>query len=258
MGEPIRILLLGGTAEARALAHRLAHDARVQITLSLAGSTRRPAKAPVPVRMGGFGGVDGLAAYLKRSGIELVVDATHPFAARISEHAASACMQAGIPRLLLARPAWMPRSRDDWIEVADLESAARALAELRVRRVFLSVGRREIAAFSQLPEKWFLIRLIDPPTEALPIPDYELVLARGPFDERKERHLLAHHAIDVVVSKNSGGEATYAKIAAARRLGLPVVMVQRPRMPDSECVGTVEDALTWVGAHVAEHKRDSI
>lgn len=250
MSDGRRILLLGGTGEATLLAHRLADELGLRATLSLAGRTRRPASVPGPVRVGGFGGIDGLVAFVRREGIELVVDATHPFAARISANAAAACARAGIPRLLLVRPAWRRQAGDRWIAASNLARAAAALRELRARRVFLSVGRQELAAFADLSRVWFLVRLIEAPQAALPLPRHEIVVGRGPFERADERRLLARRRIDAVVSKNSGGEATYAKIAAARALGLPVVMVARPPLPAGERVPTVDAALEWIAARL--------
>ncbi|MFQ5775635.1 MAG: cobalt-precorrin-6A reductase [Kiloniellaceae bacterium] len=247
MAEPTRILILGGTGEAAALAMRLARHPDLAVITSLAGRTRAPPALPGEVRRGGFGGPAGLARFLRERAIELVVDATHPFAAAISDNAAEACRAAGVPRLMLARPAWRPQPNDRWIRVADPEAAAAALPELG-RRVFLSTGRRDLEAFSALPGIWFLVRLIDEPDSPLPLDDYTLVLGRGPFPTEQEIALMQEHGIAVLVSKNSGGLATYGKIEAARRLGLPVVMIERPDLPESERVRSVDEAAAWVEA----------
>jgi precorrin-6A/cobalt-precorrin-6A reductase len=245
MGEPTRILILGGTAEAAGLARAFAENPRVAAITSLAGRTRAPASVPGELRVGGFGGADALADYLTDKAIDLVVDATHPFAAQISRNAAQACDAAGVPRLLLARPAWSPLPGDDWRPAKDTEAAAAALPELG-RRAFLAIGRQELAAFAGLNDCWFLVRLVEAPEVPPPLTDYHLVLGRGPFVVEEEVALLREHRIDVVVSKNSGGTGAGAKIAAARELELPVVMIARPPVPESETAESVEAALAWI------------
>ena len=246
-GSP-RLLILGGTAEARTLAENLARDG-IPAILSLAGRTRLPAEVPAHVRVGGFGGADGMAAYLREAAIGAVVDATHPFAAAISRHAAEACAALAVPRLLLMRPAWEPMPADRWIVVDDLDQAASEVGKHGTRaflRAFLTVGRQELAPFAACRDLWFLIRMIDPPEESLPVRHHELILARGPFSEADEISLLRRHRIDVLITKNSGGSATYAKIAAARACGLPVIMVRRPEPPAGARVDTVDAAVAWV------------
>ncbi len=250
MAEPAKVLILGGTAEAAALARALAEDARVAVTTSLAGRTRAPAELPGAVRRGGFGDAVALADYLKRHGIDLLVDATHPFAARISRNAAQACAAAGVPRLVLARAPWTAREGDRWVPVPDAEAAAGELPG-RGRRVFLTIGRQELAAFTGLDAVWFLVRLVEPPEDPIPLEDYHLVLGRGPFSLAQETALLREHAVEALVSKNSGGPSTYAKIEAARALGLPVVMVERPALPDGETVESVAATLAWIEPRLA-------
>ncbi len=245
MAEPAKVLILGGTAEAATLARALAEDARVATTTSLAGRTRAPAELPGAVRSGGFGGAQALADYLKSHGIDLLVDATHPFAARISRNAAQACAAAGVPRLVLTRARWTVRDGDRWTPVPDTEAAATALPGLG-RRVFLTIGRQELGAFTGLDAVWFLVRLVEPPEDPIPLEDFRLVLGRGPFALAQETALLRAHGIEVVVSKNSGGAGTYAKIEAARALDLPVVMVERPALPEGEAVESVAAALAWI------------
>ena len=244
-----RVLLLGGTREAVELARALARSPCVETTYSLAGRTRRPASVPVPVRTGGFGGPDGLATYLRDERIDLVVDATHPYAATMSAHAALACDRESVPRLVLHRPPWAPELRDRWVEVADTESAARALAGLG-QRVLLTVGSRGLEPFSAVPGVSFIVRAVEPPAAALDPARFEVVLARGPFDFESECRLLESRAIDVVVAKNSGGAAARAKLEAARVLGLPVVMIERPPPPPGERVETVAAAAAWIAAHI--------
>ena len=244
-----RILLLGGTGDSRELAERLAGRDDVEVVSSLAGRTEQPASLPGGLRVGGFGGVAALANYLRDEGIDLVIDATHPYAARISANAAAACRESGTPRLHLARPPWREEAGDRWIRVADAEAAAKALPG-HAERVFLAVGRGELDAFAGLPGIWFLVRTVDAPREKLPLENYEVVLGRGPFEQNGERALFALHGIQALVTKNSGGEATYAKIAVARELGLPVVMIERPPHEAEEAVGSADEALRWIDAQL--------
>jgi precorrin-6A/cobalt-precorrin-6A reductase len=239
------ILILGGTAEARQLAARLAGRSDLAVTLSLAGRTATPAAQPVPVRTGGFGGPDGLAAYLRAEHIDFLIDATHPYAVAISTHAAEAAGRAGVRLLALRRPAWTAVAGDRWTDVHSIEHAIRALGE-RPRRVFLAIGRKDIHAFAPAPQHSYLIRSVDPVTPALAVPKAEYIVARGPFAEADERALLERHDIDAVVAKNSGGTATYGKIAAARALGIEVVMLRRLPLPPAPAVEDVDDALAWL------------
>jgi len=240
-----KLLLLGGTGEATALAARLADDARIETITSLAGRTRAPAAIASEVRTGGFGGADGLSAYLTEYKIDILIDATHPYAARMPHIAAEACGRTGVPRLRLLRPPWAPVEGDRWIAAADLAAAAAALPGL-ARRVFLTTGQRDLEVFAPLADTWFLVRLIEPPAETLPLAHHEIRLARGPFRIENEIALMREHDIEAVVSKNSGGEATYGKIAAARTLDLPVVMVDRPVQPDGETADTIDACLAWL------------
>ena len=242
---PLRILLLGGTGDSRALADKLSEVEGVDVVTSLAGRTEQPASIPGTLRIGGFGGSAALAGYLKDQRIDLLVDATHPFAARISDNAEAACRLTGTPRLVLARPPWQPVAGDTWIHVGDAAAAAAALPGL-AKRVFISVGRQELAAFADLKGIRFLVRVIDPPRNGLPLENYEVVLGRGPFDEAGELALFRAHGIEALVTKNSGGEATYAKIAVARQLGLPVVMIDRPAGKAQETAGSVAEALASI------------
>lgn len=232
-----RILILGGTTEARQLAGMLA--ARASVTLSLAGRTESPVAQGVPVRSGGFGGAEGLAIHLRETGTDLLIDATHPYAAQISANAAQAARATGVPILALRRPGWEPVEGDSWTRVDTVGDAVRALGPAP-RRVFLALGRQEVAAFEAAPQHHYLIRSVDTVEPKLAVPDANYLLARGPFREIEERALLEKHHIEIVVSKNSGGEATYGKIAAARTLGIEVVMVRRPDLPDVPSAETVE------------------
>ena len=248
----MRILILGGTTEASALSALLAADARFAPTLSLAGRTRSPRLPAIPCRIGGFGGAAGLQRWLIEQNIAAVIDATHPYAARISVNAVAAAAGANVPLGSLLRPSWRPVAGDDWREVAAPFDAAAAIGAAP-RRVFLSVGRLELPAFRAAPQHHYLARTIDPIDDAQLPPDLTVIHGRGPFAIDDEMQLLQQHAITVVVSKNSGGTATYAKIAAARRLGLPVVMIARPDKPAGHALTDAEDAMRWLvmlhGAH---------
>ncbi|PWC29938.1 cobalt-precorrin-6A reductase [Teichococcus aestuarii] len=248
----MRVLLLGGTTEARALARALAGDARFRATLSLAGATRAPLPQPLPARVGGFGGVAGLVAYLRAEGIAALVDATHPFAAQMTRHAAAAAALAGVALLRVERPAWSAGPGDDWREFPDMPAIAAALGEAP-RRVWLTVGQKELAPFRAAPQHDYLIRSVDPPApESLP-PRATVLAATGPFTLEGERALLRAHRIGVLVSKNSGGSATEAKLQAAREAGLPVLLLARPPAPEGlRAVPDAEAALAWLHGLRAE------
>jgi precorrin-6A/cobalt-precorrin-6A reductase len=237
------LLILGGTAEAVDLAAACATRSNVEVISSLAGRTRMPVLPPGEVRIGGFGGAEGLARFLVERGIDVVIDATHPFAAQMSAHAERACREARVPRLRLLRPPWVPVPGDRWIEVASLAEAARRLPDL-ARRVFLTIGRRDLRPFVQL-DLWFLVRTIEAPG-VLPLRQGHWLARRGPFAVEDEIALLQTHAIEALVTKASGGGATYAKLVAARQLGLPVLMIRRPSPPHGPVVGSVAAALAWL------------
>ncbi|MER8863552.1 cobalt-precorrin-6A reductase [Mesorhizobium sp. M0751] len=247
-----RILILGGTTEARQLAGKLAARADISVMLSLAGSTESPVAQGVPVRVGGFGGAGGLAAYLRQNKIDLLIDATHPYAARISANAAEAARMTGVPIVALRRPGWDPAEGDRWMLVDRVASAVTALGSVP-RRVFLALGRQEVPAFEAAPQHHYLIRSVDPVEPRLAVPDATYLLARGPFHEADERALLESRGIEVVVSKNSGGEATYGKIAAARALGIEVVMIRRPALPDVASTETIESLAAMVDHFLVSH-----
>lgn len=237
------ILVLGGTAEARELAGAL-DGAGVRVVSSLAGRVRRPRLPRGEVRIGGFGGPHALADWLRRHRVAAVVDATHPFAERISASAAQACPAAGVPLLRLERPGWTERPGDRWHRAGDLEAAAAIVPDLG-RRVLLTTGRQGLSAFAAVGAAWFLVRCVDPPQPPLP-PHHELLLDRGPYTLAGELALIDRHAIDLVVTKDSGGSLTEAKLDAARQRGLPVVVVDRPPRPDVPAVATVDAALAWL------------
>jgi precorrin-6A/cobalt-precorrin-6A reductase len=240
----MRVLILAGTREAGALAEACAARPGLEAISSLAGRTRAPRALPGEVRVGGFGGAEGLARFLRARAIDRLIDASHPFAEQIGRHAERACRMTGVPRLRLLRPPWQRRADDLWVAVADLAEAARRLPEFG-RRAFLTVGHRDLGAFAGLADVWFLVRTIEVPAR-LPLQRALWLQGRGPFPLEAELALLRDHAIDVLVTKASGGEATYAKLAAARRLGLPVIMVRRPPPPPGPVVATVAEALDWL------------
>jgi precorrin-6A/cobalt-precorrin-6A reductase len=239
-----RILILGGTGEAAELAEHLEVRTDLAVVSSLAGRVSQPRLPRGIVRVGGFGGVDGLISYLKEERIAAVVDATHPFAVRISHNAEAACAQLRLPMIAFVRPPWIKVKDDLWHNVPDFRSAA-SLVDSRKSRVFLSIGRQELGSFAHCNEAWFLIRAIEEPTERLPL-HHLVLLQRGPFDLEDERCLMRDHSIDTVVSKNSGGEATYSKIEAARSLGIPVVMIKRPTKHTAQFVESIDDVLVEI------------
>jgi precorrin-6A/cobalt-precorrin-6A reductase len=251
--SPLRILLLGGTTEAASLAARFAHEKSVAATLSLAGRTANPVASPLAVRIGGFGGIEGLSDYLKREKIDLLVDATHPFAARISSNAIAACNGVNIPLLAIERPPWTLVTGDDWVQHDSIDAAIAALP-LEPQDVFSGLGRRSIAALSKAPQHRYLIRVVDA-IEAPPgLPHAKIIAARGPFRAEEDSRLFEHHGIRYVLAKNAGGSAAYAKIEAARKLGIKVHMVRRPVIASRSTVASVEDVMTWITTH---HRRRS-
>jgi precorrin-6A/cobalt-precorrin-6A reductase len=240
-----RILILGGTAEARQLAQELAGREDFTVTLSLAGRTAAPAPQGVPVRVGGFGGSKGLAKYLAAERINVLIDATHPYAATMSDSAARAVQLIDVRLLALRRPPWVAVAGDRWTEVADAQHAVTALGQ-DPQHVFLTLGRQELGPFRQAPQHHYLIRSVDPISPPLAVPHATYLTARGPFTEADDLALLKEHSIDAVVSKNSGGPATYSKIAAARALGIEVIMITRPQLPEMPSVDTIEAVLDWL------------
>ncbi len=232
------------------LAERLVSRPDLDVTLSLAGRTAAPARQPVPVRSGGFGGVAGLADYLVSKRVNALIDATHPYASTISANAVTAAHQANVPFVALRRPPWTAIAGDRWLEVGDAREAVQALGQTP-RRVFVALGRQELAPFADAPQHHYLIRSVDPVDPPLPLPHVTYVTGRGPFSESDDRALMTAHRIDVVVAKNSGGGATYGKIAAARTLGVEVIMLRRPPVPDAPAVATIDDALAWLAHALA-------
>ncbi|WP_093451394.1 cobalt-precorrin-6A reductase [Sphingomonas sp. YR710] len=236
------ILILGGTTEARLLAGRLGAQADVAVTLSLAGRTRMPVTMPVPVVSGGFGGADGLARWLVERRIDLLIDATHPFAAIMSRNAAEASRQSGVRMIALRRPAWERRPGDRWTDAADPAGAIAALGP-NPRRVFLALGRQEAHAANAAPWHDYLVRSVEPIEPRLTVPSARYILDRGPFAQADDLALLRDNGIDAIIAKNSGGAASYGKIAAAHDLGIEVILVARPPAPDVPTLGTVDEAV---------------
>jgi precorrin-6A/cobalt-precorrin-6A reductase len=239
----VRILILGGTGEARELAAELV-AAGVNVLSSLAGRVREPRLPDGPVRVGGFGGADGLAAFLRAERITTVIDATHPFAGTITANAVRAAARAGLPLLVVRRPPWA--ADPSWQSAADMHAAAAAVRAWPGESVFLTTGRRDLAVFAPDDRHRFLVRAVDPPQGPVP-PRMTLILDRGPYTVGRESALMSEHAVGLLVTKNSGGPMTEAKLCAARDLGVRVVMVQRPPLPGgADAVTTVAEAVRWV------------
>jgi precorrin-6A/cobalt-precorrin-6A reductase len=241
--EP-NLLILAGTTEATALARAVAERGLAGV-VSFAGRVERPLRQPLPQRIGGFGGVDGLICFLREESITHVIDATHPFAVQMSRNAVAACARVGVPLLALTRPEWQAVPGDWWQHVPDIAGAVAALDRPRAT-VMLAVGRMHLADFAPNPQHRYLLRLVDPPKGPLPFPDAEVLVDRGPFAEAADRALMERHGIEIVVSKNAGGTGAYAKIAAARALGLPVVMINRPTPPARREVHDVAQIFDWL------------
>lgn len=243
----MKVLVLGGTGEARELAAALADDPRFDAVSSLAGRVRDPRVPEGEVRIGGFGGPAGLASWLHEHGTDVLVAATHPFAQRMTASAVEAAGTAGIPLLVLRRPGWSPEPGDDWRWVPSMPAAAEALRGVG-RRVFLTTGRQDVSAFAGLDGHRFLLRCVDPPEPPLPR-QLEVLLDRGPYTVDGELELLRSHDVDALVTKDSGGGMTSAKLLAARRLALPVIVVRRPEPPAAPLVETPRAAMAWLEAH---------
>lgn len=240
----MRVLLLGGTTEASQMARTLA-QAGVDAVFSYAGRTASPVAQPLPTRVGGFGGVEGLHAYLNAEGITHVIDATHPFAAGMSRNAHAACGQAGLPLIRLERPAWVAGKGDRWTLLPDIESIPAALPDTP-STVFLAIGKQHIGLFACKPQHHYLLRLVDAPEGPLPLPQSSVVLARGPFDVAGDTALMRSHGITHVVAKNSGGSGAAAKLDAARALGLPVLMAERPILPGDTVASSGTEVMRWL------------
>jgi precorrin-6A/cobalt-precorrin-6A reductase len=242
------VLILGGTSEAAALDQHLAAQAPdIRAIVSLAGHTVDPRPLNLPVRIGGFGGIEGLRRYLNDEGIVAVIDATHPFASIMPFHAQAACLAENVPLLAIRRKPWQAHPGDRWHCVPAMADAVAALGE-EPKRVFLTIGRLELPIFANAPRHHYLVRVIEPIGDRLPLHHVKVVQQRGPFGADDEIDLMRREGIEVLVSKNSGGDATSGKLVAARRLGLPVIMVERPRKPDVETVEHIDQVLPWLVA----------
>ena len=240
----MRALVLGGTGDANQLAAALAR-ANIDAIYSYAGRTQIPLGHALPTRIGGFGGASGLADFIREARITHVIDATHPFAAEMSRHAVEACTAAATPLLALERAPWTRTADDRWIEVADIAAAVAALPDAPTR-VFLAIGRQHLAPFVAKPQHAYTLRLVDAPDGALPLPDAEVVVSRGPFTREDDRELMQTRGIAWLVARNAGGDGARAKIDAARELKLPVIMIARPELPERPRVERVEDVLAWL------------
>jgi precorrin-6A/cobalt-precorrin-6A reductase len=239
-----RILLLGGTTEAGLMAQAIA-KAGLAGVYSYAGRTEAPMGQPIHMRVGGFGGVAGLRAYLVAEGISHVIDATHPFAAQMSGNAVAACAAQAVPLIALERAPWVAGEDDRWTPVADLAAAVDALAG-PPKRVFLAIGRQHLDPFAAQPQHRYLLRLVDAPSGPLPLPLADVVVARGPFDVKTDTALMQQHGTEIVVAKNAGGKGAVAKIVAARALELPVVMIERPALPERRVARSVAEVMAWL------------
>jgi precorrin-6A/cobalt-precorrin-6A reductase len=243
----MRVLLLGGTTEASAAARALA-EAHVDAVFSYAGRTNTPVSQPLPTRVGGFGGADGLMRYLLADRITHVIDATHPFAAGMSVNAVAACTQASVPLIRLQRPAWVSGAGDNWTKVPSINDIPAALPDTPAR-VFLAIGKQQIALFASKPQHHYLLRLVDAPSAPLPLPQTTVIQSRGPFDTAGDIALMRDHQITHVVAKNAGGSGARAKLDAARTLQLPVIMADRPILPPARLAGTVSEVMIWLDRH---------
>ncbi|TFW57765.1 cobalt-precorrin-6A reductase [Bradyrhizobium sp. MOS001] len=239
-----RALILGGTADASLLAAEIAR-AGIDAVYSYGGRTRAPADQPLPTRIGGFGGVSGLADYIRRERITHAIDATHPFAAEMSRHAVQACAQTGTPLIALERAPWTKAPGDTWIEVADVTAALAALPETPAK-MFLAIGRQHIAPFASKPQHTYTLRFVDPPEAPLPFAA-DVIVSRGPFTFDGELEMMRTRGIAWIVARNSGGDGARAKIDAARMLGLPVIMIARPKLPERLRVESVAEIMQWLG-----------
>ncbi|QAU47899.1 cobalt-precorrin-6A reductase [Bradyrhizobium guangzhouense] len=239
-----RALILGGIADASLLAAEIAR-AGIDAVYSYGGRTRAPADQPLPTRIGGFGGVSGLVDYIRGEGVTHVIDATHPFAAEMSRHAIAACAETGTPLIALERAPWRRAPGDIWIEVDDVNAAAAALPEAPAN-VFLAIGRQHIAPFAARPQHAYTLRFVDPPEAPLPFAG-DVIVSRGPFTLDGELAMMRARGIAWIVARNSGGDGAYAKIDAARKLGLPVIMISRPQLPERSRVESVTDVMQWLG-----------
>jgi precorrin-6A/cobalt-precorrin-6A reductase len=239
-----RALILGGTGDANQLAAALAR-ANIDAIYSYAGRTQIPLGHALPTRIGGFGGANGLADFIREARITHVIDATHPFAAEMSRHAVEASKIASVPLIALERAPWTQAAGDRWTDVRDIDAAVSALPDLQTR-VFLAIGRQHLAPFAGRPQHAYLLRFVDAPGEMLPLPDAEVIVSRGPFTREGDLDLMRTRHIELLVARNSGGAGARAKIDAARELGLPIIMIARPDLPERPRADSVEEVLAWL------------
>ncbi|MFT5511334.1 MAG: precorrin-6A/cobalt-precorrin-6A reductase [Hyphomicrobiaceae bacterium] len=239
------LLILGGTTEASQLARAVA-DQGIAATLSYAGRVERPRPQPVDQRVGGFGGIAGLIAYIKAEQISHVIDATHPFAEQMSRNAVAACDATGIPLIALTRPPWQATKADQWRNVADMSAAVASLSGTP-QRVMLAVGRLHLERFADQPQHHYILRLVDPPATPPPMPHHSVIISRGPFDVASDTELMRAHDVELIVSKNAGGTGAIAKLHAARALRIPVIMIARPALPSRREAYSIDEVFSWLG-----------
>ena len=243
-GSDMRALILGGTGDANQLAERFVRE-KIDAIYSYAGRTQIPLGHSLPTRIGGFGGVQGLADFIRKERITHVIDATHPFAAEMSRHAVGACAEASVRLIALERAPWTRSVGDNWVEVGDIDAAVAALPEKPVP-VFLAIGRQHLAPFAAKPQHAYTLRFVDAPNGALPLPNVEVIVSRGPFTLEGDRVLMRSRGIEILVARNSGGSGARAKIDAARELALPVIMIARPALPERPRAESVDEVLAWL------------
>jgi precorrin-6A/cobalt-precorrin-6A reductase len=241
----MRALILGGTGDANQLAGTLLR-AGIDAVYSYAGRTRIPLGHALPTRIGGFGGVEGLAEFIRHENITHVIDATHPFAAEMSRNAVEACAATNIPLIALERAPWKKMHGDKWIDVPEINAAVAALPDRRVH-VFLAIGRQHLAPFAAKPQHAYTLRFVDSPDGRLPLPDAAVIISRGPFTFSGDRELMRERNIEWLVARNSGSAGARAKIDAARDLGIPVIMIARPELPVRRQAQSIEEVLAWLG-----------
>jgi precorrin-6A/cobalt-precorrin-6A reductase len=243
-GSDMHALILGGTGDANQLADRFVRE-QIEAIYSYAGRTQIPLGHSLTTRIGGFGGATGLADFIRKECITHVIDATHPFAAEMSRHAVEACAETGTPLIALERAPWTRSADDKWIEVPDIDAAAAALPE-QPARIFLAIGRQHLSPFATRPQHAYTLRFVDAPEGALPLPNAEVIVSRGPFTLESDRELMRSRGIELLVARNSGGSGARAKIDAARELALPVIMITRPALPERPRAQSVDEVLAWL------------
>lgn len=240
----INVLILGGTSEASKLACAVS-ERGIPAIFSYAGRVKTPKAQPLPTRVGGFGGAEGLAAFITQQRITHIIDATHPFATQMSRNVLAASLQTSVPAIALTRPAWAPTTHDNWQHVASIDEAVSAL-ECPAQRVLLAIGRMHLAAFAAQPQHYYVLRLVDQPTAPPPLAHFTTTVDRGPFTLEGDLALLQNHRIERIVCKNAGGEGAVSKLDAARALGVPVIMIDRPAIPARHEVHSVDQVLAWL------------